>query len=102
MFRKLKDFYGRFCQVREEGRYGKGSSVFSDLWGQVKGKMPTAPKIDIAAKAPLLGMLARSKLLWTAVIAAISVESVIAGVATVGAAAASFFAFEYYRCRKSR
>ncbi|TAL39507.1 MAG: hypothetical protein EPN97_02275 [Alphaproteobacteria bacterium] len=102
MFRKLRDFYNTFSQTLEEGRYGKDGSVFSDLWGQVKGKVPTAPKLDIASKAPLLGMLAKSRLLWTSIVAAISIQSVIGGLVAVGGAAVSFLAFEYYRCRKAR
>lgn len=102
MFRKLRDLYNTFSQTLEDGRYGKEGSVFSDLWGQVKDKMPAAPKIDVAGKLPLLGMLAKSRLVWTALVAAISLQSVIGGLAAVAGAAVSFFAFEYVRCRKAR
>ncbi|MEZ0224352.1 MAG: hypothetical protein ACAH83_07365 [Alphaproteobacteria bacterium] len=102
MFRKLREFYNTFSQTLEDGRYGKDGSVFSDLWGQVKGKIPATPKLDVAGKLPLLGLLAKSRLVWTALVAAISLQSVIGGLAAVAGAGASFLALEYHRCRKAR
>jgi hypothetical protein len=103
MFKKLRGIYDTFNQTLQEGRYGRGNNtVASDLWGEVKGKLPAGGKLDIASKIPLLGMLVKSRLVWTTLVAAVSVQSLIGGAIAVGVAGASFFTLEYFRCRKAR
>src|SRR5262249_15967447 len=103
MFRKMKQMYGDFRQTLEDGHYcAEGGSFWSDLFGELKEKLPPLPKIQMLKKLPMLGKLLKSKIVWTGGFGAMWIESVVAGAITLAAAGISFYAMEYVRCRHSR
>ncbi len=102
MFRRLGNIYRTFRQTLEDGHYcAEAGSFWADLFDELKDKFPL-PKLDVLAKLPTLAKLFKSNLVWTAVFAAISFESMVAGAAAIAGAAISFYAMEYVRCRRSR
>lgn len=103
MFRGLRRLYGAFRQTLEDGHYcAEAGSIWSDIFESLKDKLPEMPKVDLLKRIPLLAKLLKSKIVWTAAFAAVSIQSVVAGALAVVGAGISFYAMEYVRCRRSR
>lgn len=102
MFKRLGNMYRHFRQTLEDGHYcAEAGSFWADVFDELKDKIPM-PKWDIFGKLPTLAKLFKSNLVWTAVFAAISIESVVAGAVAIVGAGVSFYAMEYIRCRHLR
>lgn len=101
MLRKLRGLWNTFRQTLQDGHYcAEAGSLWEDIFDQLKEKIEL-PKIDFG-KIPLLAKLLKSKIVWSAAFAAISIQSVVAGAIAIAGAGLSFYAMEYVRCRRSR
>lgn len=103
MFGKLKGLYTNIRETLEDGRYGTApQSFWTDAATKVKDKLPGITKAGVAKYLPLLSRIPGVKVLVTAAIAAVSLQSMVWGGLALAGSLMSFGALEYLRCRRAR
>ena len=98
MFRKIGEFIRDLRHTWEDGHYGgEKKSLAAAFITKAKDKLPLLP-----ALLKKLPSFLNTKVVWSAAIAALSLENLALGVLALAGSGASFYALEFIRCRRAR
>jgi hypothetical protein len=98
LFRKIGDFIRDLRHTWEDGHYGgEKKSLAAAFITKAKDKLPLLP-----ALLKKLPAFLNTKVIWSTVIAALSLQNLALGVLALAGSGASFYALEFLRCRRTR
>jgi hypothetical protein len=103
LFGKLRGVFTNIRETLEDGRYGTApQSFWTDAATKAKDKLPGITKAGVAKYLPLLSRLPGARVLVTAAVAAVTLQSVVWGALALAGTVLSFGTLEYLRCRRAR